>query len=280
MIKTPARQVLLGADPELFMRNPNGGAFVSARENHIVRVPGTKLVPFKVPFGAVQIDGTALEFNIDPASTVDEFIHNIQQVRATIEGYVPGYNVVAEPTATYDADYFNWEIPGEAKELGCDPDFCGWTLEVNPRPDPQGKPFRTASGHIHIGWTEGADVFDKAHFEQCGKIARQMDYYLGIHSLNWDMDNTRRELYGKAGAFRPKSYGMEYRVLSNRWLTSEALIRWVYNQALLGVRAADNGQWAEDKWGNSAQQIINNNMLNWKEHYQIELGVEEVPKAA
>ena len=28
-------------------------------------------------------------------------------------------------------------------------------------------------------------------------------------------------MYGKAGAFRPKPYGMEYRVLSNFWLTSD-----------------------------------------------------------
>ncbi len=274
------RTILIGADPELFMRSPNTGAFVSAREHNIVRVPGTKHEPFKVPFGAVQIDGTALEFNIDPARTVEEFVHNIQHVRETIAGYVPGYNVVAEPTATYEQEYFTWDVPSEAKELGCDPDFCGWSLEVNPRPDPQGKPFRTASGHIHIGWTDGADIFDKDHFEQCGRIARQMDYYLGIHSLSWDTDSTRRELYGKAAAFRPKPYGMEYRTLSNRWLTSEPLIRWVYNQAILGMRAAEEGRWAEKVWGDSAQKIIDTNMLDWRKHYQIELGTEEVPIAA
>ncbi len=264
------RKILIGADPELFMRNPNSGEFMSAHG----LVPGTKREPHKVPFGAVQIDGTALEFNIDPASTVDEFLHNIQAVKQTLADYVPGYNVVAEPVALYDQEYFDWEVPGEAKELGCDPDYNAWTLDKNPRPDPGNRPFRTASGHIHIGWTEGMDPFSDMHFQECADVARQMDYYLGIHSLLWDKDGTRRELYGKAGAFRPKSYGMEYRVLSNRWLSSPELIRWVYNQAVKGM----NSPSAYTQYGDLARQIIDGNVTDWKNLHRIDVVVEELPK--
>lgn len=266
-------KILLGADPELFMKHPDTGAFVSAHG----RVPGTKHEPFKVPFGAIQIDGTALEFNIDPANTADEFVQNIQSVKNTIAGYVPGYNVVAAATAHYEKDYFDWEVPATAKELGCDPDYSGWTLDVNPRPEPGDKPMRTAAGHIHIGWTDGMDVYDKDHFELCARVARQMDYYLGISSLVWDPDPERRELYGKAGAFRPKSYGVEYRTLSNRWLASEPLIRWVYNQAILGVNAGFQGNWAEKVWDKTAQNIIDNNLTNWRDIYPIELGLQDIP---
>jgi hypothetical protein len=262
-------KILLGADPELFMRNPNTGAFVSAHG----AVPGTKREPFKVPYGAIQIDGTALEFNIDPASTVDEFVHNLTSVRSQIAAYVPGYNVVAEPVAIYDKDYFDWDVPGPAKELGCDPDYNGWTNMTNPRPEPGNKPMRTAAGHIHIGWTEGQDVFDKSHFELCSLVSRQLDYYLGIYSLLWDKDGTRRELYGRAGAFRPKPYGVEYRVLSNSWLNSETLMRWVYNQAVLGVQSALDGNVAEKAWGDTAMNIINSNLTNWQDVYPIHYGV-------
>lgn len=261
-------KILLGADPELFMKNPNTGAFVSAHG----AVPGTKHDPFKVPDGAIQIDGTALEFNIDPASTVDEFVHNLVSVRQQISAYVPGYNVVAEPVALYDQSYFDWDVPGSAKELGCDPDYNGWTGHVNPRPEPGNKPIRTAAGHIHIGWTDGQDVYDKTHFDLCAQISRQMDYFLGIYSLIWDPDGTRRELYGKAGAFRPKPYGVEYRVLSNRWLSSEALMRWVYQQAQAGMTAAFDGKFAEDAWGDTAMNIINHNMTGWQEAYPIHYG--------
>lgn len=252
-------KILVGADPELFMKNQNTGDFVSAHD----RVPGTKYEPFKVPLGAIQVDGTALEFNIDPASTVEEFVNNIKSVRKTLESYVPGYNVVAEPVAYYDPTYFAWDVPASAHTLGCDPDFNGWTGEKNPRPDPDGRPIRTAAGHIHIGWGEDFDVYDSDHFKYCAKIARQMDYYLGIQSLLWDSDPVRRSLYGKAGAFRVKPYGMEYRVMSNRWLSADGLMRRVYRGVQRGMSAALADNFAEDVHGDIAQTIINENIIDW-----------------
>lgn len=269
--------VLVGADPELFMRHTDTGDFISAHG----RVPGTKWEPFKVPFGAVQVDGTALEFNIDPATTVDEFVHHIQHVRQTLVDMVPGYNVVAEPVAYFEPDYFKFEVPSSARELGCNPDFNGWTEDVNPRPDPKEKPMRTASGHIHIGWGEGFDVEDKDHFLFCCKVSRQLDYYLGMPSLIWDKDGTRRELYGKAGAFRPKSYGMEYRVLSNRWLDNEALMRWVYNTVQTAMADGFAGMWAEDTYGDTARVVIDSNNTDWPEtHGWCDLNLEALPKDA
>lgn len=266
--------VLVGADPELFMRHPDSGDFISAHD----RIPGTKWEPYKVPFGAVQVDGTALEFNIDPAATVDEFVHNINTVRKTMSDMVPGFNVVAEPVARFDAAYFKFDVPSFAQELGCNPDFNGWTQDVNPRPDPDGQPYRTASGHLHIGWTDGADVEDKEHFLLCCKVARQLDYYLGMPSLLWDADDTRRQLYGKAGAFRPKSYGMEYRVLSNRWLDSEPLMRWIYNTIQVAMSDAFSGLWAEEKYGDLAQRMIDGNVTDWPDQYKtFDLKLEALP---
>lgn len=275
-------QILVGADPELFMKNPNTGDFVSAHDiEHGARIPGTKWEPHKVPYGAVQIDGTALEFNIDPASTVDEFLRNIKAVRKTLTEMVPGYNVVAEPVARFQADYFKFQVPSSAQELGCNPDYNGWTTHPNPQPDPAGEPFRTASGHVHIGWTQDADSEDHDHFLLCCRVARQLDYYLGIHSLLWDRDATRRKLYGKAGAFRPKSYGMEYRVLSNRWLESDALMRWVYNTVQIAMTDAFAGDWAEAKYKDLARKIIDDNDTMWNTKFVFEsLNIDPPPELA
>ena len=53
--------ITVGADPELFVKK--GRSFQSAYG----MIPGTKQKPKKVIKGAVQVDGMALEFNIDRA---------------------------------------------------------------------------------------------------------------------------------------------------------------------------------------------------------------------
>jgi hypothetical protein len=97
----------------------------------------------------------------------------------------------------------------------------------------------------------------------------------------WDKDATRRQLYGKAGAFRPKPYGMEYRVLSNRWLDSEPLMRWVYNTLQTAMADAFSGVWAEDAFGDLARTVIDNNEVDWPEAYQhCDLNLEPLPLEA
>ena len=97
-------QIKVGADPELFTRSKETGLFVSAHN----MLSGTKENPTPVRRGALQIDGTALEFNIDPALSCDEFVNNIAEVRAQMAEAVGKFNVdiVAEPVAEFDPDYF------------------------------------------------------------------------------------------------------------------------------------------------------------------------------
>lgn len=256
-----AIKILVGADPELFLRNPNSRDFVSAHG----MIPGTKDKPHPVPFGAVQVDGTAVEFNIDPAESCDQFVHNIAAVRADLETMCSGYTVDAIPVAEYSDEYFQ-SIPAEAKELGCNPDFNGWTGEQNPAPDGE-VTFRTGSGHVHIGWGEGFNPEDHSHMHTCAALARHLDYRLGIYTLLWDRDNRRRDLYGKAGAFRPKPYGMEYRVPSNAWLKSEQIQRFVYDSIQSAMTDFMAGDRDDETYGNIAQMIIDENITEWPEIY-------------
>lgn len=266
-------KILIGADPELFLRNPNNNNFVSG---HIFNL-GDKRKPTPVQYGAVQNDGCAVEFNIDPASTVQEFVRNTQEVMKTLRTMTPGYNLCVDPVADFDKDYFDKEVPELSKMLGCDPDYNAWTGMANDPPD-NTQPMRTAAGHIHIGWTDGADVQDAKHFANCCAMAKQMDYFLGIHSLKWDQDNRRRSMYGQGGAFRPKTYGCEYRVLSNRWLSSEPLMRWVYHSAVRGATSLiEGGTSMASIHGNLAQDIINNNMVDWPDKHQLSIPVPNPP---
>jgi hypothetical protein len=264
-------QILVGADPELFVRNPNNMQFVSGHG----LVPGTKLEPFKVDRGAVQVDGMALEFNIDPAATANEFFMNINTVRDRLQRMVPGYELVADPVAEFGDEYMRTQPP-EALELGCEPDYCAWTGKANERPDGNVS-FRSGAGHIHIGWTDGADTRSVNHLADCVAMAKQMDYYLGIYSLLWDGDNRRRSLYGKAGAFRPKPYGVEYRTLSNAWLRDPRMIRWVYHATVRGAEDLAAGKSAVDKHGDLAREVIDTNVTDWPNLYQLNIPVAKPP---
>ena len=245
-------KILIGCDPEVFAKQT--GIFKSAYN----LIKGDKKHPQKVRSGAVQVDGMALEFNIDPAATEDEFVFNVQDVFNQMKLMVPTYEVVVSPVAHFDSGYMK-EQPKEALELGCDPDYNAWNGQSNPRPDGD-RPMRTASGHLHIGWTTDKEVGDAGHVNDCNIVAKQLDYYLGLTSLFYDAEIERREMYGKAGAVRYKPYGVEYRTLSNAWLRSETLMRFVYRNAVRGLENVMNGNILADKYGD-IQEIINTSNL-------------------
>lgn len=259
-MKINGRNFTIGADPEFFVKN--FGKLVSAHG----LVPGSKETPFKVPKGAVQVDGMALEFNIDPADNYDEFETNMSTVMDSIIEMVPGYEIFVEPVADFGLEYIQAQ-PDEAKELGCSPDFNAYTGLANPRPDAN-TPFRTASGHVHIGWTdEPVDIEDEGHLAACRALTKSLDVWLGLPSLLWDEDDRRRSLYGAAGAFRPKPYGMEYRVLSNKWISDPVLRSLVYHNTIEAIKATFDDEKAGDKTflDATAQEIIGKTKENWLE---------------
>lgn len=252
-----ALELLIGCDPETFVRKIGKKQFHSAHG----LIPGDKKNPYKVDKGAVQVDGMALEFNIDPAKNEQEFIANIKGVMGIMASMVPEYELVANPVAVFTPAHLKKQ-PKEALELGCEPDFNAWyDGAANPRPNGEVN-FRTGAGHVHIGWTNGVDINDPGHREACIMVAKQLDYYLGLGSLVYDTDTKRRTLYGAPGAFRPKPYGVEYRVLSNAWLRSEELMAWVYRMTIKGVQDLFEGKAAyEDGYsGHVRRELISKNV--------------------
>lgn len=238
---------LIGADPELFVQN-DAGVFINGHG----LVPGNKENPHKVADGAVQVDGMALEFNINPAASRQEFVNNVKSVRAQLDAMVLGGRVVAAPVARFDPDYFKQQ-PAESLELGCDPDYNAWIMAPNMPPEGD-QPFRTAAGHIHTGWTSGEDVLDFDFFMKCGEIIRHLDNTVGLWTVVQDPDShERRSMYGRAGSFRPKPYGVEYRVPSNFWVDS--CPGEMYDQVMSAMNQYDNGNVLDNE---EVVDIINN----------------------
>jgi hypothetical protein len=245
-----ALKILVGADPEVFVQQ--NGVFKSAYG----LIKGDKANPTPVKDGAVQVDGMALEFNIDPAHNEQQFVHNINSVLNQLTAMVPEYRVIATPVAHFGEEYIKQQ-PIQATELGCNPDFNAYTGGENPRPNGD-QPFRTGAGHVHIGWTKDVEMSPQ-HFHQCIVATKQLDVFLGIPSVLYDDNTQRREMYGKAGAFRPKPYGVEYRVLSNAWLTSPTLQAWVYRATQAAMRALEEGRNLYEEIGDERINAIINN---------------------
>lgn len=249
---------LIGADPEVFVTNK--GKPVSAHGF----LKGTKDAPMVVENGALQVDGMALEFNINPVSTQGDFYKSIKSVVGQLKMFLPeGHKFSLDPVAEFGEEYIESQ-PHEAKELGCMPDYNAYTGEQNPVPNAK-LPFRTSSGHVHVGWTKDANVNSPAHIEAAQFVAKQLDYSLGVLSLffgNAEKTRKRRALYGKAGAYRVKSYGMEYRTTDSYWMRSRKHINLTYQIVMNSLVDLKDGYYYFDEdfagiSNENLQKIIN-----------------------
>lgn len=233
------KNVLIGCDPEVFVLNKWNNKITSAHG----LLNGTKMQPEIVDRGAIQIDGMALEFNIIPAATLKEFLTNIDVVMKSLKERIqaknPSFDFAIQPVATFSQSDMDM-VPEENRILGCEPDYNAYTGKENHPPNDK-RLFRTGAGHIHIGWTNNEKPHQQEHFHDCQVVTKQLDSTLFSISELWDNDRVRRTMYGAKGAFRPKHYGVEYRVLSNRWLLTKKLQAWIYLATKRSMQLLEDG---------------------------------------
>ena len=215
----------IGCDPELMLMRNN--KLISALS--IIR--GRKHRQQKVNGGTIMSDNVLAEFTIPPAGTDKEFVNNIRTVLASLKSAVgEDVELHAIPSANFPREELNDE---EAKRFGCDPDYDAWYRKKNDMSsEAPFRTFRTAGGHVHIGH----DIVKRSDEDRIN-FTKLVDVFLGIPSIlidNHSDSKNRRKLYGKAGAHRPKPYGIEYRSLSNFWVCNPDLSALIFN---LSVRA-------------------------------------------
>jgi len=215
--------ILIGADPEVFLRDSKGSIIPS-----IGLLGGSKNAPRDIGIGSVQEDNVLAEFNIKPAKSKAEFVQSILSVMSEMGKLVDPLKIDIRASHTFDMNVLQ-KYGDAAFRFGCDPDMNAWLFDYNTPPDPHAVGgLRSAGGHIHIGMDMGDD-------EEKFMLAATMDIFLGIPSVLLDDDMERRKLYGKAGAFRLKPYGIEYRTLSNFWLKTPELIGWAYDNTIMAA---------------------------------------------
>lgn len=209
--------VKFGTDAELFLKTLEGKPFPVCG-----LIGGTKQQPLPVESGsgvkgfALQEDNSAVEFNVPATSNITKLLKSCDFMTGVIKSRLPEALLIDfASSVVYDDVYLR--IP-QMNVFGCEPDFNAFTQMSNARPHPEVAGFRTAAAHVHIGWANPED-------EDRIELIRLADVFVTLHALHSEQDDEikRRTLYGKAGAFRFKEYGVEHRVLSNRWISNHKL---------------------------------------------------------
>lgn len=135
--------------------------------------------------------------------------------RASREGYKIDFSVGREID---DITFFS--VPETERRFGCNPTKTPYSKVRVPKGTRTR--FRSCGGHIHLGNSRLAKLEESEQY----KLVQLLDIICGNTCVLIDRDHAnikRRKLYGRAGEYRMKSYGIEYRVPSNFWLNGYVL---------------------------------------------------------
>lgn len=238
--------ITVGADPEVFVKDIATGEIQSSWGV----VKGSKRNPFKTAHGFVHRDNVLAEMNVTPATSSMEFVNNVEAVLMDLEEMLGSHGKKGEIISSnlMDIKYLDHY---EAARFGCNANINCWDIDRPHKPNAESAgTLRTASGHIHLGFAHGGAV------DQI-RAAQACELFVGLPSIAFDDDKLRRTLYGLAGSFRPKEYGIEYTVPSNFWLTSRGRMRWIYNAGRTAVNNRNHLPDISEEEANEIQTTIN-----------------------
>ena len=219
----PKTIMKLGADPEFFVLDETN-SFINASK--VLNYSKNKPIKFLNETSGFY-DNVLLELNILPANNISEFVTRCYDGMHFLRNHIGSNKLSLHAYAEFDSSELRAK---NAKEYGCVSDTNAYTLTENELPVDliKNSCMRTAGGHIHIGGTAGDAV--------CNPVLKplyvfMLDLFVAIPGVL--IDNSaesyrRRSYFGRAGAYRDKEYGIEYRVLSPFWLRSESTIAIFY----------------------------------------------------
>lgn len=197
--------VQLGSDPELFVTN------------------GTDVVPSFVVLDnkdqhPVTMDGFQVELHPTPASCRVSAGHWIGESLIKLKELAVKKGLHISFKTAHRISDKTWEMTDDTvKRFGCNPTKSAYSEEVE-RGNGLRERFRAGGGHIHIDHTSALKNQDG--------LVQLLDIVVGntLVLIDRDPNNAERRLkYGRAGEYRPKPYGLEYRVPSNFWLRDYVL---------------------------------------------------------
>lgn len=244
------KKLTLGSDPEFFFTK-NGEPFPVCG-----LIGGTKDEPKETPFGGILEDNTQAEIVHPPVN-----VYATDGLKQWLEVLNNNLDYVSYLATTVgmelDRIRSSYRFDGEvldhfgkqARQFGCVPDYNAYTGRRNPSPSAESN-LRTNAGHVHLGYDCDQDDFDA----KC-EFVKYLDHVVGRWCVANDPDLTRMIRYGQAGAFRPKPYGLEYRVPSNFWLQNDDNMTRMFELCKQAYEMYTDG--AERPKGSDIQAFIN-----------------------
>lgn len=244
-------QFKFGLDPE----------FIISQDNELksaISILPSKENPIKKKEHKFYYDNVLAEIAVKPGNDKDEVINNIQEALKLFAEIISPAKFEIKAATEYPEEELRCD---QAKIAGCNPEWSVYNLQVI---EPPKKligfkngyyyfkiPFRTAGGHIHLQsklLEEPLNLFN---------VIRMMDLFIGIPSIFLDTDSSsasRRKAYGLAGSHRipeDETGRLEYRPLSNFWLSSPDYVKLIYDLCefvLYFVSSKEcNKLWASDE---------------------------------
>jgi hypothetical protein len=236
--KVQANSVNMGADPEFFFAKKETGVIGSEA---ILPKDG-----LQTNGGKIVIDGVQAELNPVPSTCRESLASSIRSCFVTLQSTMAAKgedvkvdfsrSILISPEEMAKLEKAN-------QRLGCAPSlnvFKSRTGIKLSEVDGSKHLQRSAGGHVHVSAGSGAGTtMDHMIKWNHRELVQMLDLIVGNTCVLLDRDPSnkeRRKLYGKAGEYRLPIYkvgsqnisGLEYRTLSNFWLTSYPLMSLVF----------------------------------------------------
>lgn len=236
-----SQNVVMGADPEFFFEKEGkiiGAEKILNLEKGLdVDITGGASNSFSSNYSKFIVDGVQAELNPKPdtcrARLGNEFSNCFKKLYNEISKY-EGTKINFNTTIEISDEELK-SLNENSRRFGCAPSFNSDKKSRNAvsLKDPSKYLYRSAGGHIHLGYKTG-DSSQRFVMQLMKKeperIIAILDIIVGNTCVLIDRNpgnKERRKVYGKAGEYRTPEHGIEYRTLSNFWLRSYQLMSFV-----------------------------------------------------
>lgn len=239
----------IGFDPEFLVRHMDSGEVTPI----CGLLGGTKQEPIPmldIPGFMMHEDNVCAEISCPPGNDPQQAMGRLLEAISYLDEELVDRRLRRWDLPEHEFDSGQLNMPG-AREFGCDADFDAYTGGKQRNNVPSFGSKRFAGGHIHLGGEFNCPKFVVALF---------CDLVLGIERSPANVEIGRAAWYGKAGVFRPKEYGIEYRTLSNAWCNNAGsqsrvedtiykawdLLLWLENTSATNIKkVCDEIQWLD-----------------------------------